>query len=99
LRHRRGIACVERRIVRYASTSGAHAHRLRSRRERARNRAIPCLSDNYGFLLHDPETGLTAAIDTPDAAEILAELDRPGWRLSHILNTHTMPTMPAAISI
>ncbi|MGD8340889.1 MAG: hydroxyacylglutathione hydrolase, partial [Gammaproteobacteria bacterium] len=28
---------------------------------------FPCLSDNYGFLLHDPESGLTAAIDTPDA--------------------------------
>ena len=28
---------------------------------------FPCLSDNYGFLLHDPESGATAAIDTPDA--------------------------------
>jgi len=31
---------------------------------------FPCLSDNYGFLLHDPKTGETAAIDTPDAREI-----------------------------
>jgi hydroxyacylglutathione hydrolase len=49
---------------------------------------FPCLSDNYGFLLHDPEAGLTAAIDTPDATAIAAELDRRDWRLTHIFNTH-----------
>ena len=25
-----------------------------------------CLKDNYGVLLHDPETGSTAAIDAPE---------------------------------
>jgi len=49
---------------------------------------FPCLDDNYGFLLHDPDTSLTAAIDTPDANRIAAELDRHGWSLSHIFNTH-----------
>ena len=49
---------------------------------------FPCLSDNYGFLLHDPVSGLTATIDTPDAAEIVAQLDRRQWQLTHILNTH-----------
>ncbi len=49
---------------------------------------FPCLDDNYGFLLHDPDTGATAAIDTPDPDVIAAELDRHGWRLTHILNTH-----------
>ena len=34
---------------------------------------FPCLDDNYGFLIHDSESGATAAIDTPDAEEILAE--------------------------
>lgn len=47
-----------------------------------------CLSDNYGFLLHDAETGETATIDTPDATAILAALEEKGWRLTHILNTH-----------
>lgn len=28
---------------------------------------IPCLQDNYGYLIHDPASGLTATIDTPDA--------------------------------
>ena len=31
---------------------------------------FPCLADNYGYLLHDAESGQTAAVDTPDAAEI-----------------------------
>jgi hydroxyacylglutathione hydrolase len=49
---------------------------------------FPCLADNYGYLLHDRDTGTTAAVDTPDAAEILAQLDANGWQLTHILNTH-----------
>jgi len=49
---------------------------------------IPCLSDNYGYLLHDPSTGCTAAVDTPDAAAYRSELDRRGWSLTHVLNTH-----------
>jgi hydroxyacylglutathione hydrolase len=49
---------------------------------------FPCLSDNYGYLLHDPETGATAAIDTPEVAPILKALEEKGWTLTHILNTH-----------
>jgi len=49
---------------------------------------FPCLSDNYGFLLHDREAELTATIDTPDADAILAALQERGWRLTHIFNTH-----------
>jgi hydroxyacylglutathione hydrolase len=49
---------------------------------------FPCLADNYGYLLHDAESGATAAVDTPDADEILRQLDAKGWRLTHVLNTH-----------
>ncbi len=49
---------------------------------------FPCLSDNYGYLLHDPETRLTACVDTPDAQAILAALEARGWQLDYILNTH-----------
>jgi hydroxyacylglutathione hydrolase len=49
---------------------------------------FPCLADNYGYLLHDEESGATAAVDTPDAAAIDAQLAAKGWRLTHILNTH-----------
>ena len=31
---------------------------------------IPCLGDNYGFLVHDTETGATASIDTPEVEPI-----------------------------
>jgi hydroxyacylglutathione hydrolase len=49
---------------------------------------IPCLSDNYAYLVHDPESGATAAIDVPDAAPILAVLKAKGWKLGFILVTH-----------
>nr|WP_137678157.1 hydroxyacylglutathione hydrolase [Parerythrobacter lutipelagi] len=52
---------------------------------------FPCLSDNYGFLLHDSESGETAVIDTPEAAKILAEARAKGWNISHIWNTHWHP--------
>ncbi len=49
---------------------------------------IPCLSDNYAFLVHNPETGQTALIDVPEAAPIQAVLDKRGWTLTDILLTH-----------
>ena len=52
---------------------------------------FPCLSDNYGFLIHDTESGATAAIDTPDADEILHQADVKGWRVTDIWNTHWHP--------
>jgi hydroxyacylglutathione hydrolase len=51
-------------------------------------RQFPCLSDNYGFLVRDVATGKVATVDTPDADAILAELEKAGWKLSMILNTH-----------
>ncbi|TMM50131.1 hydroxyacylglutathione hydrolase [Qipengyuania marisflavi] len=52
---------------------------------------FPCLSDNYGFLLHDPDSGETAAIDTPDGAEYLRQAQAKGWRITQIWNTHWHP--------
>ena len=52
---------------------------------------FPCLSDNYGFLLHDPDSGETACIDTPDAAAYLREAEARGWRITQIWNTHWHP--------
>lgn len=49
---------------------------------------IPCLNDNYAFLLHDPSTGATACVDVPEAAPIKAELAARGWTLTGILLTH-----------
>jgi len=52
---------------------------------------FPCLKDNYGFLLHDPESGETATIDTPEASRILEEADAKGWKITQIWNTHWHP--------
>jgi len=52
---------------------------------------FPCLSDNYGYLAHDTETGETAAIDTPDADVYLAEAKAQGWNITQIWNTHWHP--------
>ena len=50
-----------------------------------------CLSDNYGYLLHDPASGETACIDTPDADAYLREAAAKGWRVTQIWNTHWHP--------
>jgi hydroxyacylglutathione hydrolase len=49
---------------------------------------VPCLADNYAFLMHETETGQTALVDAPEAAPILAALDQRGWKLSEIWITH-----------
>lgn len=49
---------------------------------------VPCLADNYAYLLHDPATGRTALVDAPEAAPVLAALGARGWSLDHILLTH-----------
>jgi len=47
-----------------------------------------CLKDNFGVLLHDPQSGATASIDAPEAAPVEAALHKTGWRLTDILVTH-----------
>ncbi len=49
---------------------------------------IPALSDNYIYLLHDRETGATAAVDPAEPEPVLAALRNQGWQLNLILNTH-----------
>ena len=44
--------------------------------------------DNFGVLIHDPEIGVTASIDAPEADAINQALAETGWTLSHILLTH-----------
>jgi hydroxyacylglutathione hydrolase len=51
-------------------------------------RLFACLKDNYGVLLHDPESGATAAIDAPEAGPVEAALKASGWKLTDILVTH-----------
>jgi hydroxyacylglutathione hydrolase len=50
--------------------------------------AIPILSDNYAWLLHDPATGFTAIVDPAEEAPIMAAIKAIGGRLDLILLTH-----------
>ncbi|MBY6113449.1 hydroxyacylglutathione hydrolase [Mameliella alba] len=47
---------------------------------------VPCLSDNYAYLVHGPDG--TALIDAPEAAPIIAALEERGWTLGVIMITH-----------
>ncbi len=49
---------------------------------------IPVLNDNYVWLAHEPEQNLTAVVDPAVADAPLAEAERRGWAVTHILNTH-----------
>lgn len=52
---------------------------------------FPCLSDNYGYLVHDPDSEETVCIDTPDAEAYLREAAAKGWQITLIWNTHWHP--------
>lgn len=49
---------------------------------------IPCRTDNYAFLIGNLETREAALVDVPEAAPILAELERLDWTLTTVLLTH-----------
>lgn len=52
---------------------------------------VPCLADNYAYLIHDTASGQTAVMDVPDAAPVLATLAACGWRADMVLLTHHHP--------
>jgi hydroxyacylglutathione hydrolase len=49
---------------------------------------VPCLADNYAFLVHDRKSGATALFDAPEAWPIQRELEKHNWQLTHIFITH-----------
>ncbi len=54
----------------------------------AKTYLFKCLDDNFGVLLHDPDSGATASVDAPEAAPVEAALKATGWTLTDILVTH-----------
>lgn len=62
---------------------------------------VPCLSDNYSWLLHEPQQGVTAVVDPAEVAPVVAALEAKGWKLTHILNSERLlppaPHHPSAI--
>ena len=49
---------------------------------------LPALSDNYIFLLHDPETNTAAVVDPAVSEPVFNCLDQLGAKLVAIFNTH-----------
>ena len=52
---------------------------------------IAALSDNYIWLVHDPDSGETMVVDPAEADPVLAEAERRGWTIDAIWNTHWHP--------
>ncbi|MBI0433287.1 hydroxyacylglutathione hydrolase [Roseomonas sp. KE0001] len=50
--------------------------------------AVPCLSDNYAWLLRDAATGTIALCDPGEAAPAIEAIEEEGGRLDLILLTH-----------
>ncbi|NKB50738.1 MAG: hydroxyacylglutathione hydrolase [Rhizobiaceae bacterium] len=49
---------------------------------------FPCRQDNYGVILHDPQSGTTISIDAPETEAVGDVLESKGLKLTHILTTH-----------
>ena len=52
---------------------------------------VPVLRDNYVWLVHDPASAETVAVDPSVADPVLEEAARRGWRLTQVWNTHWHP--------
>jgi len=53
--------------------------------------AVPVLSDNYVWLIHDADTGETAAVDPSVADPVLGQAAAEELRITQVLNTHWHP--------
>ncbi|KAG6537553.1 hypothetical protein ZIOFF_002647 [Zingiber officinale] len=49
---------------------------------------VPCLQDNYAYLLHDVDTGTVGVVDPSEAVPVINALKRRNQNLTYILNTH-----------
>jgi hydroxyacylglutathione hydrolase len=49
---------------------------------------VPCLQDNYAYLVHEPSSNAVAIVDPSEAPPVFAALEKHKLKLTHILNTH-----------
>ena len=52
---------------------------------------VPVLSDNYSWLVHDPDSGETMVIDPGEAQPLLDAAAARGWTIGQVWNTHWHP--------
>jgi len=49
---------------------------------------IPCLTDNYAYIINDKISGITGVVDPSEAKPIISFLNKNKLKLDYILNTH-----------
>ncbi|BBN19287.1 hydroxyacylglutathione hydrolase [Marchantia polymorpha subsp. ruderalis] len=49
---------------------------------------VPCLNDNYAYLLHDMSSGVTGIVDPGEVGPVVRALEAKGYTLDFIFNTH-----------
>ena len=49
---------------------------------------VPCLTDNYAYLIRDPKSGAVGVVDPSEAKPVISALGDRGWKLTHVINTH-----------
>lgn len=59
---------------------------------------VPVLSDNYAWLVHDPASGETMALDPGEGAPLLEAAALRGWRINAVWITHWHPDHTAGIA-
>ena len=52
---------------------------------------VPVLSDNYVYLIHDPDSGRTAVVDPAVGPPVMEAAEQRGWTITDIWNTHWHP--------
>ncbi|WP_271300278.1 hydroxyacylglutathione hydrolase [Sphingomonas sp. CV7422] len=52
---------------------------------------VPVLADNYAWLIHDPASGETVAVDPGEAVPVQAEAAARGWTIRQVWTTHWHP--------
>jgi hydroxyacylglutathione hydrolase len=52
---------------------------------------VPVLSDNYSWLVHDPDSGETMVVDPGEAAPVEAAAAERGWTVGAVWLTHWHP--------
>ncbi len=49
---------------------------------------IPCLTDNYAYIINDNNTKTIGVVDPSEAKPVVAFLKKENLKLNYILNTH-----------
>jgi len=50
--------------------------------------AIPCLTDNYAYVISDNNSKIVGVVDPSEASPVVSFLKKQNLKLNYILNTH-----------